>query len=290
MLTRGVAIGWVVILTLAALGSGFLLGFDVRNGGVTAHTLPVRAVVTLPIDGDVAAPQSTPTYATNLAAGYLARLTKPGLRLGWPPSDLQVTPQRPPCRGRGCGNYAGLWSFQFRSASTIDSQAVRLALGRGDLTIRSVMGAAVTACAGTGTSEPDSVAITAAYVPESEATKPCAALGPLVRRLSNTSDIPAAVEPPAYGIKSRLLFTLSSSDATWLQQYAAANKTGELALLCDGWILNTISVNDVNSVDRLSAVPVYEPQTVVMPAQVADGLAIAIDSSSSPLPVPSPMP
>lgn len=143
-------------------------------------------------------------------------------------------------------------------------------------------------CTGAGISMPDSDTDVAAYVPESDASATCTQLGPVVRRLSHTSDIPNAVEPPAYGIKSRLLFTLSAADATWLAQYANANKTAQLALLCDGWIMNTIDATDVSNRDKPGIGVPYETQTIAMHTPVAAGLAIAIDSASSPLPQPSP--
>ena len=230
------------ILALGVAGSlflGFLIGMRVQElraqGANTMGLPPVQAVVYVYLDDrDFFDKSLEYAYARDLAARYEARFLGPPLGRGWP-RDLRVTTEPPPCLyGRRCST-THKWPFQIRSAQHIDPVAARIALGPGDLTMRSIVSRDNSPCThvpltyeGAPVGEP--------YIPQSDAAGSCLHLGPVIRKLAR----PASVGSMTIAPSASVIFQLYVDDSDWLVAYARTNRSSDIALLVDNWVVGLI--------------------------------------------------
>lgn len=234
---NGRVVGVVAVSIAGALLISFLIGMRVQELRAQNGTQlpPIQAVVYVYLDDreffDKTYEQA---YARDLAAQYEARFIRPGNRGGWP-RDLRVTTEAPPCLyGRRCPT-THKWPFQIRSAEHIDPVAARIALGSGNLTMRSIAGAKTSACQhaplvyeGAAVAEP--------FIPESSASNSCLPLGPVIRKL----ETPGYVGSFSSSSTTSTILQLYIDDSTWLVTYAQSHRAENVAVLMDNWVVGTV--------------------------------------------------
>lgn len=234
----GRRIVWVVALSVAgALLISFLIGMRVQELRMQDQPQlpPVQAVVYVDMDDrEFFDKPHEFAYAQDLAAKYEARFLAPRRAGGWP-SDLRVTTEEPPCfYGRHCSTLHR-WPFQIRSSQHIDPVAAWIALGPGDLTMRSVVSTDSSPCSHVPLVYEGAPAVEP-FIPETKVAANCLRLGPVIRKLMR----PAAVGSISNSPTTTAIIQLSIDDSTWLVTQAQTHPTEDVAVLMDNWVVGTV--------------------------------------------------
>ncbi|MDQ1511054.1 MAG: hypothetical protein QOG50_2898 [Actinomycetota bacterium] len=263
----------LIVAGIVIFAVGLLIGAGLHRAVTHKSLPPARLVFSVTLNSDSFADSPVMAlYARDIAAHIESRFHAPP-RSPWP-LDLQVTADAPSCfEGRtGCGS-AVAWSMHIRSKQPIDRQAVGVALGRGELTLRRVLpGSSLTCERQPYTTNVNP--IMQPFIPSAVDTG-CISFGPALRTLTGATAFGDAASSTTPG---RVLLTTTAADDAWLANWFRSHVDAEVGVLVDGWIIGRVHASEIANLSY--------PSPLTSVGITSDSMVNAIDTAIMAPPLP----